>query len=105
MSIFFLLLEKQPLFNMKGEPITAADLTIKIEAVWERFEPTNQITVEPIVTQATEDEATVTAEIAWKDEVAETERQVESYFRLQPSLYTGWDVVQTSLLDDLLTCM
>jgi hypothetical protein len=26
---------------------------------------------------------------------------VESFFSLQPSPYTGWDVVQTSLLDDL----
>ncbi len=27
--------------------------------------------------------------------------QVESYFCLRPNPYTGWDVVQTSLLDDL----
>ncbi|MCP4422902.1 MAG: hypothetical protein GY803_00260 [Chloroflexi bacterium] len=26
----------------------------------------------------------------------------ESYFRLQPGPYTGWDSVQTSPLDDLL---
>jgi hypothetical protein len=33
------------------------------------------------------------------------QKQVESFFRLQPSPYFGWDVVQTSLLDDLLTAL
>jgi hypothetical protein len=48
------------------------------------------------------DEAEVWALVAWNDEAQQTEGQVESHFRLQPSPYTGWDVVQTSLLDDLL---
>jgi hypothetical protein len=55
------------------------------------------------VTQVEGDEAKVWALITWNDKRQKTKGQVESYFRLQPSPYTGWDVVQTSLLDDLLT--
>ncbi len=43
------------------------------------------------------------AVIAWNDTTQKSHGQVEAYFRLQPSPYTGWDVVQTSLLDDLLS--
>jgi hypothetical protein len=96
-------LDKQPLFNAQREPITAAQFQQKIEVVWEHLPPTNQVTTKPITTQVKEDEAEVWAVIAWDDEAQQTKGQVESYFRLQPSPYTGWDVVQTSLLDDLLT--
>lgn len=95
-------LAKQPLFNMQGDPMTVAQFTQQIEAVWERLPATNRFELKPVTTQVTEDEATVTAVITWHNEIQETERQVESFFRLQPSPYTGWDVVQTSLLDDLL---
>ncbi len=33
------------------------------------------------------------------------QKRVESFFRLQPSPYFGWDVVQTSLLEDLLAVL
>jgi hypothetical protein len=93
-------LEKQPLFDMMGEPMTAAAFTQKVEAVWARMPTTKHVDVRPIITQVEEDEGTVTAVITWRDD--ERQKQVESFFRLQPSPYTGWDVVQTSLLDDLL---
>gem|GEM_PF-6044155 len=48
------------------------------------------------------DEGTVTAVITRRNNENEHIGQVESYFRLQPSPYTGWDIVQTSRLDDLL---
>lgn len=83
--------------NLNGNTIPT-----KIEAVWERLPPTNKVETKPIVTQVEGDEAKVWAIIAWDDEGQQTKGQVESYFRLQPSPYTGWDVVQTSLLDDLL---
>ena len=95
-------LAKQPLFNVQGEPITAPQFQQKIEAVWERLPPTNRVEIKPIVTQVEGDEAKVWAIVSWNDEVQKSKGQVESYFRLQPSPYTGWDVVQTSLLDDLL---
>ncbi len=95
-------LEKQPLFNTQGEPITAEQFQQMIEAVWERLPPTNRLEVKPITTQVAEDEARVSAIIIWNDDDQKIKGQVESYFRLQPSPYTGWDVVQTSLLDDLL---
>lgn len=44
---------------------------------------------------------TGTAVITWHNNENEHIGQVESYFCLQPSPYTGWDIVQTSLLDDL----
>jgi hypothetical protein len=96
-------LAKQPLFNAQGEPITAAQFQQRIEAVWKRLPPTNKVEIKPIVTQVEGDQAKVWAIISWNDEAQQTKGQVESYFRLQPSPYTGWDVVQTSLLDDLLS--
>jgi hypothetical protein len=96
-------LAKQPLFNAQGEPITTAQFQQTIEAVWERLPPTNRFTVRPITVQVEGDEAKVWAFIAWDDEGQKTKGQVESYFRLQPSPFTGWDVVQTSLLHDLLS--
>lgn len=96
-------LAKQPLFNAQGEPITPAQFQQTIEAVWERLPPTNLFTMRPITVQVKGGEAKVWALITWNDEVQKTKGQVESYFRLQPSPYTGWDVVQTSLLDDLLS--
>ena len=96
-------LAKQPLFNAQGEPITAVQFQQTIGAVWERLPPTNRVTTKPIVVQVEGDEAKVWASITWNDEAQKTKGQVESYFRLQPSPYTGWDVVQTSLLDDLLS--
>jgi hypothetical protein len=95
-------LAQQPLFDAQGQPITAAQFQQKIEAVWERLPPTNKVEITPIVTQVEGDEAKVWAIISWNNDVQKSKGQVESYFRLQPSPYTGWDVVQTSLLDDLL---
>ena len=95
-------LTKQPLFNRQGEPITAAQFQHMLEAVWEYLPPTNRVIIKPIVVQVKGDAAEVWAAITWNDEVQQIKGQVESYFRLQPSPYTGWDVVQTSLLDDLL---
>jgi hypothetical protein len=96
-------LAKQPLFNAQGEPITAAQFQQRIEAVWERLPPTNRVTIKPVTVQVEGDEAKVCAVVAWNDTAQKSKGQVESYFRLQPSPYTGWDVVQTTLLDDLLS--
>lgn len=94
-------LDKQPLFNMAGEPITAVHFRHQIEAVWKLLPATNRFSVAPITVQADKEEGTVSAVISWRNDHEETVGQVESFFRLQPSPYTGWDVVQTSLLDDL----
>lgn len=89
-------------FDTQGEPIPAEQFQQMVEAVWERLPPTNQVEVKPITTEVNGDEAQVWAIIAWKNAREKTQGQVRSYFRLQPSPYTGWDVVQTSLLNDLL---
>ena len=93
-------LEKQPLFDMAGEPMTAAEFTQQLKAVWARIPVTKHVDVSPITVQVAGDEGTVTAVVAWPE--SGQQKQVESFFRLQPSPYSGWDVVQTSLLDDLL---
>jgi hypothetical protein len=94
--------DKQPLFDMMGEPITAVHFRNQIEAVWKYLPATNKFLVEPIAVQFEEVKGSVTAVITWRNDKNETNGQIESYFRLQISPYTGWDIVQTSLLDDLL---
>ncbi|VAW31445.1 hypothetical protein MNBD_CHLOROFLEXI01-3976 [hydrothermal vent metagenome] len=93
--------DKQPLFDMQGETITAVNFRQQIEAIWKLFPPTNHFSVEPITVQVEGEEGEITAVISWRNEDQETAAQVESFFRLQPSPYTGWDVVQTSLLQEL----
>ena len=93
-------LEKQPHFDAAGISITFTEFSRKLLAVWALFPAIERVDVRPIATQVAEDEGTVSAAITWH--VAGEQRQLESSFRLQPSPYTGWDVVQTSLLDDLL---
>ena len=92
-------LEKQQLFDVAGRPVTFAEFSKKLEAVWMRLPVTNQIAIRPIATQVAEEEGSVTAVITWKN--GGDQKEVESFFRLQSSPYYGWDVVQTSLLDDL----
>ena len=93
-------LEKQPLFDESGRPISVTEFRHKVEAVWEQLPVTKHVDVKPIAMQVAEDEGSVTAVISWHND--EEQNEVESFFRLQPSPYTGWDVVQTTLLDDLL---
>lgn len=94
-------LEKQSRFDAAGEPIAFTEFAQKLEALWLQLPETDQVGVRPITTQVVEDEGAVTAVVTWHD--GNEQKQVESFFRLQPSPYFGWDVVQTSLLDDLLT--
>lgn len=100
---FLVGLDKQPLYDATGEPMTLAEFTQKVEAVWARMPATNRVNVRPIITQVAKDEGQVTAVITYP--LRNVQKQVESFFRLQPSPYTGWDIVQTSLLDDLLTVL
>lgn len=96
-------LEKQPLFDVTGEPISYAQFVGKIETVWSSLPVTKGVDIKPIATRVIEDEGTVTAVITWAED--EKQKQVESDFRLHPSPYGGWDVVQTSLLDNLLAAL
>lgn len=96
-------LEKRPLYNSKGEPVTPVEFTQELEAVWALLPAETRVNVQPLVTQVGEDEGEVTAVISWLHH--HQPYQVESTFRLRPSPYGGWDVVQTSLLADLLTAL
>jgi hypothetical protein len=99
----FIGLDDQPLFDADGEPMTTAQFWQKIEAIWERFPGTRLSSVEPITTEVEEGKATVTAIVTWHTDNPDSERQVQSFFRLQLSPFDAWDVVQTSLLDDVLS--
>ncbi len=92
--------DKQPLFNMQGEAITAVQFCQQIEEVW-KLMPATRGSVELITVQVEGDEGEITAVISWPNPDEGDIEQVESFFRLQPSPYTGWDIVQTSLLNDL----
>ena len=96
-------LEKQPLFDESGRPISVNEFRHKVEAVWEQLPVTKHVGVKPIATQVADEEGAVTAVITWQ--YGDRRKKIESSFRLQTSPYTGWDVVQTSLLDDLLSVL
>jgi hypothetical protein len=96
-------LEKQPLFDASGRSITFAEFSQKVELVWSRLPVTKHIDVRPIATKVAEDEGSVTAVITWQD--GDEQKEIKSLFRLLPSPYYGWDVVQTSLLDDMLSVL
>jgi hypothetical protein len=102
-DLFLVSLDKQPLFDMEENPLTLAQFMEKVEAVWARMPAANRIDIQPTATQVAENEATVTAVITWPTNKGQ--KQVEAFFRLQPSPYSGWDVVQTSLLDVLLSAL
>lgn len=93
-------LDKQPLFDGDGTPLSLAQFMQKVERVWAHLPGRCHADLNFIATQVEEEEAEVTAVITWH--MNNTQKQVESFFRLQVSPYFGWDVVQTSLLDDLL---
>ncbi len=100
-------LQKQgnpPLRDMAGEVITAA----RLEPVWTMLGELARVVVEPVVTQVEGEEGESTAVVKFlyqdKDE-AEAIPQVEAFFRLHPSPYTGWDVIQTSLVDDIVALL
>ena len=102
--IYFLSgLEKQPLFDESGRQISANEFSQKVEAVWEQLPVTKHVSVKPVVTQVEEGEGSVTTVVTWQH--GDGQKKIESAFRLQPSPYTGWDVVQTSLLEDLLSIL
>lgn len=96
-------LEKQPLYNNQGEVITPAEFAQELEAVWALLPAETRVDVQPVTTQVAEEKGEVTAVISWQHDGKPL--QVESFFRLQPSPYGGWDVVQTSLLNDLLSVL
>lgn len=96
-------LEKQPHFNSQGDPLSLAEFAQKLELVWARLPVKTRAFVEPATTQLADDEARVTAVVTWQ--LHNEPKQIESFFRLQPSPYFGWDVVQSSLLDDLLAVL
>ena len=96
-------LENQPLYDENGEPMPTAKFVQKIEVIWTKMQAETRVSVHPVTTEVKDDEGSVTAVITWI--MDKWQQQITSTFRLQPSPYGGWDVVQTSLLDDLLALL
>lgn len=57
----------------------------------------------PLSTEIGEEEANVTAIITWQQD--DEPKEIEATFRLQPSPYYSWDIVQTSFLDMVLSTL
>lgn len=95
-------LEAQPFFDGAGNAVPTTELVQQLEAVWARL-PVTRAAVDPLRTRVVDNEGEVTAVITWLE--GTQQRQVSSSFRLQPCPYSGWDVVQTSLLEDLLAVL
>ena len=96
-------LEKQPLYDENGEPISTTEFVQKVETIWAKLPAETHVSVNPVTTDVTASEGIVTAVITWIMDMQQ--QQITSTFRLQPSPYGGWDVVYTSLLDDLLALL
>lgn len=96
-------LEKQPLFSSQDNPVSLAEFVQKLELVWAQLPVKTRAFMEPITTQLANDEDRVTAVVT--GQLHNEPKQVESFFCLQPNPYFGWDVIQTSLLDDLLAVL
>ncbi|HSH03869.1 MAG TPA: hypothetical protein VLL52_15240 [Anaerolineae bacterium] len=91
-----------PLFNMDGSTLPFDQFRHQVESVWQKWRPTQQYHVEHLTTRLTDDDAWVTAAISWHDPTRLHLQRLEATFRLRPSPYEGWDVVQTSFIEDLL---
>jgi hypothetical protein len=96
-------LKQQPLLDVDGNPVEYTHFRRRIEAIWLKMPQVKMPNVTPLVTQVDADFALVVASIKWCDPNTMIVHELESRFHLQPSPYGGWDVVYTSLLDDLLT--
>lgn len=90
-------------YNPAGIPITEAEFQRAIVEIWSVLPSIKAYSVEMLAVQVTESEAQTEAIIKWTSEIERSERQVTSTFLLHPSPYLedGWEVVQTSFLDDL----
>ena len=98
------MMEPQQLYNGDGEPLALADFEKKLEEVWARL-PDGKVNSDfrPLSTEIGKDEAVIAALITWQQD--DEHKEIEVTFWLQPSPYYGWDIVQTSLLDTLLTTL
>ena len=90
-------------YNPVGIPITEAEFHRAIVEIWSVLPPIKAYSVEMLAVQVKGSEARTEAIIKWTSENDQSEHKVTSTFLLHPSPYLedGWEVVQTSFLDDL----
>lgn len=94
-------LEQQPFYDRAGHPLSDTEFIQQVKDVWSQIPPaSHRPNIEPTSITVTPDGAEATAVITWREN--DQPRQIQSFFRLQPSPYTGWDIIFTTLLDDLL---
>jgi len=95
-------LEEMTFFDRTGRRMPLPALEEKLDQIWRLLPVTRRVEVEPLAVEAVDEVGWVTAVVSWFQ--GGDRRRVSSTFRLEPSPYYGWEVVQTSLLDDLPAC-
>jgi hypothetical protein len=90
-------------YNPAGIPVAATEFHEAIKEVWSVLPHVTAHSVEMLEVQVTGNEARTEVIIKWTSEGDTSEHQVTSTFLLHPSPYLddGWEVVQTSFLEDL----
>lgn len=102
-QFFHLHYNEQPLLDQTGRQVPLSVLAQIMEALGRHLPLGTHPHIEARATEVTDNEAAVSAVVSWR--VMGERKEIPSFFRLQPSLYYGWDVTQTSLLGDLLSAI
>lgn len=100
---FFTHFAREPFFDKYGNALCIDNFRQSVENVWSLIPAETRVSFKPITANITEGEANVAALIKWQ--ICENQYEMESFFRLQPSPYYGWDILQTSLLNDLISML
>lgn len=87
------------LHDSAGRPLAPLEVKQRLEAIWAVLPAGARGQVEPTAIEVDDQSASVGALVGWEAEGVA--HQVESRFRLAVSPYSGWDVIYTTLLDQL----
>lgn len=93
----------EPLLDRAGQPLSPEELKEKVAAIKKQLPENARLDIAPFTITVGDNEGEVSAVLKWIAD--DGVRQTTSFFRLKPSLYSAWYVVQTSMLDDLLNLL
>jgi hypothetical protein len=90
---------QEQMWRVDGRTQRVAEFLREAEAVWALLPPALRVVVSPHTTAVEGEIGVVAADLSWLDESGW--QSVRATFELRPSPFFGWDVVKTTLLDDL----
>lgn len=93
----------QVLFDAQGRPVAPSVVKNQLAEVWELMPPIQSPTIQMSRTKVVGDQGEAAACISW--ELGDETLTVHSTFRMGTCPHEGWEVVQTTLLNDLLTIL